>query len=309
MDPFDEFEFKPLTEGLGFHKKQKSLKDSVKESELELGAKPSLPTSAPMELEAAMSSANKPTDVPPKKLTFEDIVTSLESAPLEVPSAPERETYTGSSREEKVEFSSPLPRNKKPEFQLMDVEIEPVVRSPFPTPQTYNRPSEVKKTPHKDQLASVGTRRGAADSPRTRLKVSPGSLSAAILDLIVVVALGLIFTTALLTVTGVQLQTLISSTNTDLMTQISVGILLVSVMQIYFIISRAFCGKTLGEWTFDLQLGRDEDFKSENYPLRVILRSLVVTFTGVIVIPVLSFVFRRDLAGKITGLNLYSQNY
>ena len=80
-------------------------------------------------------------------------------------------------------------------------------------------------------------------------------------------------------------------------------------MQIYFIISRAFCGKTLGEWTFDLQLGRDEDFKSENYPLRVILRSLVVTFTGVIVIPVLSFVFRRDLAGKITGLNLYSQNY
>jgi hypothetical protein len=32
MDPFDEFEFKPLTEGLGFHKKAVNLKHSLSES-------------------------------------------------------------------------------------------------------------------------------------------------------------------------------------------------------------------------------------------------------------------------------------
>ena len=34
MDPFDEFEFKPLTEGLGFNKKPATLKDQVKTSGL-----------------------------------------------------------------------------------------------------------------------------------------------------------------------------------------------------------------------------------------------------------------------------------
>lgn len=287
MDPFDEFEFKPLTEGLGFHKKQKSLRESVQEVRLEEKAKPSLPADLPEEM------------APRRKMTFDDIVSSLEKAPLE---------------KSDVEFAAPLPReSKKPNFELMDMEIEmprpQPVRSPFPTPDSYKKPytSEVvKKTPSREEMASVGTRRGAADSPQGRLVQSPGSLSAAILDVVVVMALGLIFTSALLGITGVELQTLVNSANTDLMTQISVGILLVAVMQIYFIISRAFFGRTLGEWTFDLQLGRDDEYKNENYPLRVIMRSVLVTLTGVIVLPVLSFLIRRDLAGMITGLNLYS---
>lgn len=292
MDPFDEFEFKPLTDGLGFHKKQKSLRESVKEVRLEEKAKPSLPADLPE------------TTAPRRKMTFDDIVNSLENAPLE------------RTEKTEVEFSAPLPREtKKPNFEMemMDMEIEtPPVKSPFPTPESYRKPytSEViKKTPTREELASVGTRRGAADSPKGRLVRSPGSLSAAILDVVVVMALGLIFTSSLLAITGVELQTLVNSANTDLMTQISVGILLVAVMQIYFIISRAFFGRTLGEWTFDLQLGRDDEYKNENYPLRVIMRSVVVTLTGVIVLPVLSFVTRRDLAGMITGLNLYSYKF
>ena len=35
MDPFDEFEFKPLTEGLGFHKKAEQLKSDVKSTRLD----------------------------------------------------------------------------------------------------------------------------------------------------------------------------------------------------------------------------------------------------------------------------------
>lgn len=292
MDPFDEFEFKPLTDGLGFHKKQKSLRESVKEVSLDEKVKPSLPVDLPQEVMQEPASR--------KKLSFEEIITSLEKAPLE---------------KAEVEFSSPLPREpKRPDFHLMDMEIEtptaPSVKSPFPTPETYRRPytsEKVKSTPHQDELASVGTRRGAADSPRGSLRISPGSLSAAILDVVVVMALGLIFTSSLLIVTGVELQTLVNAAQLDVMTQLSVGVLLVAVMQIYFIISRAFFGCTLGEWTFDLQLGKNEEYQKENYPLRVIMRSLVVTLTGVVVLPLLSFVLRRDLAGAITGLRLYSQ--
>ncbi|NCN95659.1 MAG: RDD family protein [Bdellovibrionales bacterium] len=303
MDPFDEFEFKPLTEGLGFHKKQKSLRESIKESQLDQGAKPMVPSSIPLGVEEDTSLSASQSSVEKRNLTFEEIVTSLESAPLEAT------TDFSENKSNKVEFSSPLPRTKKPDFKLMDVEIEPTIRSPFPTQDTYKRPqkTEIKKVPAKGDLASVGTRRGAADSPQRRLAVSPGSLSASILDSVVVVAIGLIFTTALLTVTGVQLQTLVGAINTDLMTQIGVGVLLVAVMQIYFIISRTFFGRTLGEWTFDLQLGRDDEHRDEKYPLRVILRSVLVTMTGVIALPILSFIFRRDFAGMITGLNLYAQ--
>src|SRR4051794_28880610 len=34
MDPFDEFDFKPLTEGLGFHKKAEKIKHDIKSSNL-----------------------------------------------------------------------------------------------------------------------------------------------------------------------------------------------------------------------------------------------------------------------------------
>lgn len=290
MDPFDEFEFKPLTDGLGFHKKQKTLKQSVEASGLMDRVKPSLP--------ADLSSEDFGAETP-KVMSFEDIVKSLDKVPLK-----------GSS----LEFSESLPREKKvtaqvPDFQMMDVEMDIPTQSPFPTPENYRRnyTQEIKKVPAKDQLQSVGVRRGAADSPRSNLMVSPGSLSASILDLVVVMALGLIFTSVLLAVTKVELQTLVNSANTDFMTQISVGVLLVAVMQIYFIIARSFFGRTLGEWTFDLQLGRDDEHKSENYPMRVMMRSLLVTMTGVFLIPVISFLLRMDIAGQITGLKLYRQ--
>ncbi|NJL25897.1 MAG: hypothetical protein HC902_12510, partial [Calothrix sp. SM1_5_4] len=52
MDPFDEFEFKPLTDGLGFHKKTVSLKEGLNKSgvlEDELHAVPAVVPKALLE--------------------------------------------------------------------------------------------------------------------------------------------------------------------------------------------------------------------------------------------------------------------
>ncbi len=92
------------------------------------------------------------------------------------------------------------------------------------------------------------------------------------------------------------------------MTQISLGVLFVAVMQMYAIIARSFFGRTLGEWTFDLQIGRDEEQKLESYPLRIALRSLVTTVTGLVLLPILSLILGRDLAGWLSGVQLYRQH-
>jgi hypothetical protein len=133
------------------------------------------------------------------------------------------------------------------------------------------------------------------------------SFASAGLDGIIVLALAMVFLIALVAVTKVDLNAIIRNLNKDHMTQISLGVLLLAVMQMYVIIARAFFGRTVGEWTFDLQIGRDEDQRKEVYPLRVALRSLINVVTGLIVLPLVSGFLDQDLAGRMSGAFLYRQ--
>ncbi|MEO0337465.1 MAG: metalloendopeptidase, partial [Pseudomonadota bacterium] len=82
-------------------------------------------------------------------------------------------------------------------------------------------------------------------------------------------------------------------------------VLLVAVMQMYVVVARSFFGRTLGEWTFDLQMGNDEDIESPVYPLKIVFRSLITVATGLVTLSFLSFVMRTDIAAKMTGIQLY----
>ena len=55
------------------------------------------------------------------------------------------------------------------------------------------------------------------------------------------------FMVALLVVTKVDLSVVFRNLNSDYMTQISLGVLFLAVMQMYVVISRSFFGRTLGE--------------------------------------------------------------
>ena len=98
MDPFDEFEFKPLTEGLGFHKKAVSLKDGLKQGGVLEDELQGLPSALPKNLLEETSKSGK------KKHSFEDVLSSLEKTPLQRQATPNA-----------LEFTETLPREGKKE--------------------------------------------------------------------------------------------------------------------------------------------------------------------------------------------------
>ena len=72
----------------------------------------------------------------------------------------------------------------------------------------------------------------------------------------------------------------------------------------YLLFLRIFLGHSLGEWACGLRLGDPRQRFSSSYSVKVLYRFTVVLMTGIIVLPVLSLITGKDLAGKISGLPL-----
>lgn len=307
MDPFEEFEFKPLTSGLGFHKKSSELKKAVSESSLiEETRQANIPYGTPDNL----LEDKEPKAPKSHKQAYEDLLKVLEK-PVG------RQQRSDLRFEDDVEVSEPLPRAGTGETQAAStMEISMDLPDMVPPPMTPAEPQgerpSLRQTPviqprERKESTGVGTRRGAADSPAQRLQAAPVSIASAILDLVLVVALSLIFLVSLLLVTKVDLASVALNAQYDVTTQMSLLVLFVAVMQMYVVIARSFFGRTLGEWTFDYQMGDDHQHESATYPLKVLWRSVVTTVTGLIVLPLLSFIFRRDVTASLTGLQLYRE--
>jgi hypothetical protein len=293
MDPFDEFEFKPLTDGLGFHKKTSSLKEHVKATGLMDEHLQELPTNAPRFTEDL---------VPKKPMSFEDVITSLEKTPKKANS------MSGKSF---LEFSEPLPRARE-SMKTMEIEMPRTptapVQSPFPSQDLFRQPpATLKRTPSQKDLSNVGTRRGAADSPQGRLVATSASVPSALLDFVVVTAIALIFLAVALTITKTDLGFALRAMQSDRWTGLSGLAMFVAILQMYLIVARAFYGQTLGEWTFDVQLGRKEDQQDTLYPVKVMCRSAILTVTGLVILPLFSLILQQDLVGNIVGVHLYQQ--
>lgn len=74
----------------------------------------------------------------------------------------------------------------------------------------------------------------------------------------------------------------------------------------YMIFLRGFNGATIGEWTCSLRLGQPWQRLQSGYILKVLLRTTLIMATGIVTLPLLSLLFKRDLAGDISGLKIYS---
>jgi hypothetical protein len=75
---------------------------------------------------------------------------------------------------------------------------------------------------------------------------------------------------------------------------------------LYMITTRFFIGSTIGEAACDIRLGKPQERSSAWYFLRVVVRASLVVLTGVVILPILSLVFRRDIPGIVSGLKLFS---
>ncbi|MEQ1722587.1 MAG: hypothetical protein ABL930_05385 [Pseudobdellovibrio sp.] len=74
----------------------------------------------------------------------------------------------------------------------------------------------------------------------------------------------------------------------------------------YLVVMRLFMGASVGEWSCHLRLGQPVQRIKSSYVLRVIARTTLMLLTGVVVIPIVSLILKRDIAGDLTGLRIYS---
>jgi hypothetical protein len=277
----DDFEMKPLTAGLGFHKKSVSLREHISKTGLsEQAVRRNLPSAPPNELLE-----------PNTNRSSRQIIDELHEA-LKPKAKP-------------VGLSATLPRTLS--------EVEPgtdTLRAPLKGPIPRRDPlGKVNfQIPNQSISETVGARRGGHDNLIKPLSPVAVSVPAMLLDAVVVLAMSLIFLVCLVAVTGVKLPSVLASSQGEFATQLSLIVLYLAVFEMYAIISRSFFGATLGEWTFDLQLGSPEQIAKSHYPAMVLWRSLFNLMTGLIVLPLISSIFRRDLAASLTGLQLYRRN-
>lgn len=268
MDPIEEFEFRPLTEGLGFHKKPPLKFD---ESPNKLAGLNFAPTqelaAAPLPERSPLTKIKAPEPGTPTNFNF--------STPAAKPSAPSAARPAS-------------PSNLS--FKLDGTALAPA--------KTETLKSETSKPKTAERLTTF---------VEPRLMPIAFNLSAALVDGTIVLAMSILFLIAVLTVTKVDLLTLLVNIQVDPMTQASVTLLLFAVAQIYVVVLRGFWGRTLGEWAFDSQLGSVAQQRSLFYPLLVLWRSVVIMATGLVVLPLLSAICQRDLAAYLTGLQLYER--
>jgi hypothetical protein len=283
MDQTDDFEMKPLTPGLGFQKRLVTLKEHMAKTNL---SQQTLRKSLPPEPPAEFLSESR-------ARTSKEIIEELHEAlkPLE------RQNTTAQQAAGLTEI---LPRD------ISDV------RTPRSTPEITDNDSIFDQInfqiTDKAMANEMGLRRGAHDNLVKPLTAVPVSFSSLFLDAAVVMAFSLIFLACLISVTKVDLFLVLRSSQNEFATQLSLVVLYFAVYEMYLIVARSFFGCTLGEWTFDLQMGEDEQISKAHYPALVLWRSILSLLTGIIVLPILSLAFGKDLAANLTGLQLYRKN-
>lgn len=361
----DDFEFKPLTSGLGFDQKTKGLLSNQRGSKT-LNQDPEEPFVARASGGGAVGfNANSAPGAATKKETsiaaqkVSQIISSLpsldfldsppapkkSSAPIMTQNALPRPTNSGAS----LADIPGLPKRDRPAGSTPSTTAKPMtaatvspkgpttLTSGTPTPtniaarpltQTVQTPRAATKNTLVSAATSamaaaltgattIRTSEAATSSTQARtvlnevstteplLIETPFHIGAAIFDALVVVGLTCLFAVALLLITGTDLNIILMNARSDLATQLGIGLLVLSVFALYSIVGRAICGMTLGEWTFDLQIGSEGEQLRAWYPLAITLRWVLLVATGLVLLPLLSALFGKDLLGRATGVKLY----
>lgn len=303
----EEFEFKPLTDGLGFHRKAEQMKTDRKNSAI---AKDMISRTLPQATEKS------PPTLAPSSSAYESISKLMTSLPMG------------------TEFKSDHPRPSKEATQAQPKVFQPVtgpglgnpakMAADLPEPGTPahgpgNPESRIEKRSRLAETLSPLLERKmktplptipvpAFVSPQTHLKLTKKyslNLPIVLIDAMVVSGVAILCLVAVLLVTKVNLVGLLSDTRTELSTRMDIALLFLFVMHFYLLASRSFFGATLGEWAFETEMGTAEQRKRGIYPYQILLRSLLLTVTGFVLFPVLSLLFHHDILEKLTGVRLH----
>lgn len=310
---FEDFEFKPLTDGLGFHKKNAKAKSESTE----------LPPLEPRSnLSSALDSLNKSSRLPfvetpafdnpaavAPQAKADRLDASLESK-IELPELAPNIDVSGSGL-----FSKPLPRTEADVPQKKESiaipKFNPRIGRPLANPAIHNQASQsagILSVIDKEAKPTEELKPNRIDTTvETKYAEAAPAPLALFLDLTVIAGLSILFMLGLIVATSTDITPILNNILNDSGAQIAIALLVYSVSQLYLILSRSFFGQTLGEWSLDIQLGLPQEQEKLSYVFKLISRTLILVLTGLVTLPLVSMILRKDLAGRATGLKLYSR--
>ena len=127
---------------------------------------------------------------------------------------------------------------------------------------------------------------------------------ATILDGMVVMGVTCIMLAIVLGITGANLIALLENSTTNLTTGgVMLGLFVVSYL-LYVLVARTFFSATLGEWSYEVRVGKSHQRRRWSYPIQVLWRGVIAMATGIVALPILSALVGRDLFYFLTGLEM-----
>lgn len=266
-DPFDEFEFKPLTSGLGFHKDSTTSKNQTQAMTPKVEFKNSHLTFDTAT--AASTTATTPTGF------------NLNS-PLP------RATQTHTS------LNAPQQRKS---IHVPTIEDDSITKAQTAVNEILKNLNQKKQ--QEEALAR--------NMRRPEWKAAIPSVSAGFLDTMLISAFFLLSLIAMLAITKVDLIANLSQPDPQYLIYWATVSLLGAIQIIYYVSCRAFLGCTPGEWAFDQRCGNELQQASSTYVLRVAARSVINVATGFVLMTIISLIVRFDVLAAVTGTQIQRQ--
>jgi hypothetical protein len=285
----EEFEFRPITEGLGFHRKNNPLRTDK------------------------LDLANKGQVLDSIKSPIQQAASLSAQLGLDVGDAP-AELIEDKPATSKSPWGEPIMR--KPLPRTGDEKKAGPVHSTMAVSSAVARAASALNGTPAPVLPTATTLRNPvvpAVAPReavvkTQMRAVAFSWSAAFVDAVLVLATSLVFLISLLLVTEVDLMAIMAQPSLNESAMLGLLIILMAVVQIYMVGLRGWAGATLGDWAFDVEVGNYLERAKLNFPLKLLGRSLLYTATGFVLMPALGAILKRDVIGQVTGLTLQSRN-
>ncbi|MFN7905193.1 MAG: hypothetical protein ACK5P5_08415 [Pseudobdellovibrionaceae bacterium] len=331
MDFKEDFEFKPLSEGLGFHSR-KNKKDLQPEQNFMAGFEAVETKTTPGK------TSEKNSEKSAGGVYFLDLDTDTMTDQLFEPQAKksfgttpapamvqntQSQQNTVISPTQGTRKNQPDPKKTVDEIlhslknrnQALESQLEISARSNAPgTPvqKQARKPFDNKILGPAATQPVNRTTMGTLTQPYGFQTMTPAltktemSFTAAFLDGLLIVASCLLCLIVLLSITQMDLISLLTqSGQTEI--YFSTFLLFAVVAMTYLTTTRVFLGSTPGEWAFDQQAGTDDEQRETQYVLKVVYRSALAIGTCFIIMPIISFAMAKDVLGEITGLHLFER--
>lgn len=297
----DDFEFRPLTKGLGFDKtaETKASRSRIMPSKPQASPAAIAPKKTVIEPIKAVSftvpeqdfelsnpapvsrSLKKMLDSLPPSVNFiEDKQRELQ---MRAPMLPEEPIL-----EQPPFYQPPVHR---PQTTGFDITLDNSLSQAFPK-------EEVNKRFYHQMV-----------TPVAQFKEVPSSFASAIIDGLIVLGLSSLFVVILVAITKIDIIAMMTHRELSSRVAFELIALCFGVNIFYFMLARGLFGSTLGDWAFDVQLGSENERGHIMYPFQVIFRTTLIILSGLFVVPLVSLAFGKDIAYYFSGLKLYSRQY